>query len=152
MATPVELPKLGNTVEECIVSRWRKHKGEPVSAGEIIADVETDKATFELPAPVEGTLLELFFEEGSLVPVFTNLCVIGKAGESVDQFRPAFATPPNAEVATADKPGAPRAPDAPIASASAPSALEELRRDKPDKPLSPRARWFAQEHDFRPHR
>ena len=47
--------------------------------GEIIAEIETDKATFELAAPVDGTLLGAFFEEGALVPVFTNICVIGNA-------------------------------------------------------------------------
>src|SRR5687767_13852291 len=88
MATPVEIPKLGNTVEECIVASWRKRKGDAVSAGEVIAEIETDKATFEVPSPIDGTLLEIFFEEGALVPVFTNLFVVGEPGESVDAFRP----------------------------------------------------------------
>jgi len=51
MATPVEVPKLGNTVEECLIAKWRKHKGEQVSAGEVVAEIETDKATFEVTAP-----------------------------------------------------------------------------------------------------
>ena len=93
MATPVEMPKLGNTVEECLVSRWVKRKGEAVSAGDLVAEIETDKATFEVTAPVDGTLLETFFEEGALVPVFTNLFVIGEAGESVESFRPGTAGP-----------------------------------------------------------
>jgi len=88
MATPVELPKLGNTVEECIVSRWAKHPGDAVAAGDLVAEIETDKATFELEAPVEGTVLATFFEEGALVPVFTNLFVIGEPGEDVEAFRP----------------------------------------------------------------
>ena len=77
MATPVEVPKLGNTVEECLVARWCKRKGDPVSAGDVVAEIETDKATFEVTAPVDGTVLETFFDEGALVPVFTNLFVIG---------------------------------------------------------------------------
>src|SRR5436189_1378464 len=93
MATPVEAPKLGNTVEEVIVSRWAKRKGDSVSAGELVAEIETDKATFELTAPADGVLLETFFEEGALVPVFTNLFVIGAPGESVDSFRPGSAAP-----------------------------------------------------------
>src|SRR5581483_9149396 len=88
MATPVELPKLGNTVEECLIANWRKRKGDQVAAGDVLADIETDKTMFELPAPVAGTVLETFFEPGALVPVFTNVCVIGQAGESVDAFRP----------------------------------------------------------------
>ena len=71
MATPVEAPKLGNTVEECLVSRWVKRKGETVSAGELVLEIETDKATFEVTSPVNGTLLETFFDEGAFVPVFT---------------------------------------------------------------------------------
>lgn len=83
MATPVEAPKLGNTVEECIVAKWRKQKGEAVAAGDVIVDIETDKATFELTAPVGGTMLETFFPEGALVAVFTNLCVIGEPGKAL---------------------------------------------------------------------
>src|SRR2546428_10907254 len=74
MATPVELPKLGNTVEECLVTRWIKQKGEAVSAGDVVAEIETDKTTFDVTTPVAGIVLEIFFEEGALVPVFTNLC------------------------------------------------------------------------------
>jgi pyruvate dehydrogenase E2 component (dihydrolipoamide acetyltransferase) len=54
MATPVEMPKLGNTVEECLLAKWTEKKGEKVSAGETIAEIETGKATFELAAPVDG--------------------------------------------------------------------------------------------------
>ena len=88
MATPVEAPKLGNSVEECLISRWIKRTGDAVSTGDIVAEVETDKATFEITAPVGGTLLATFFDEGALVPVFTTVCVIGAPGEAVDPFRP----------------------------------------------------------------
>src|SRR5436190_15162836 len=88
MATPVEAPKLGNSVEECLISRWVKRKGESVSAGDVVAEIETDKATFEVTSPVDGVLLESFFDEGALVPVFTNLFVVGAAGESAEAFRP----------------------------------------------------------------
>src|SRR2546427_810408 len=83
MATPVELPKLGNTVEECLVTRWIKRKGESVSAGDVVAEIETDKTTFDVTAPVAGTVLEIFVEAGAIVPVFTKLCIIGNPGESV---------------------------------------------------------------------
>ena len=66
-----------------------KAEGDAVSAGEVVAEIETDKATFEVTAPVGGTVLETFFEEGALVPVFTNLFVIGEPGEDVAAFRPA---------------------------------------------------------------
>src|SRR3982751_2555194 len=88
MATPVEAPKLGNSVEECLISRWVKRKGESVAAGDVVAEIETDKATFEVTSPVGGVLLESFFDEGALVPVFTNIFVVGAPGESFESFRP----------------------------------------------------------------
>jgi pyruvate dehydrogenase E2 component (dihydrolipoamide acetyltransferase) len=142
MAVPVEVPKLGNTVEECILARWQKKKGDLVSAGDGIAEIETDKATFELTAPVGGTILELFFEEGALVPVFTTLCVIGKAGESVEAFRPGAssvsgpATPAAISVQRVEQRKV--APEAPVPS---PARIGVL---------SPRARRFAEEHSFHP--
>src|SRR4029450_8860629 len=98
MATPVELPKSGNTVEECVIGRWVKQAGEPVSPGDVLAEVETDKATFEITAPVGGTLLATFFDEGALVPVFTTVCVIGAAGEDVEPFRPGAVRSPQSPV------------------------------------------------------
>src|SRR3982750_923961 len=88
MATPVEAPKLGNSVEELLISRWVKRKGEPVAAGDVVAEIETDKATFEVTSPVDGVLLESFFDEGALVPVFTNMFVVGKEGEEIESWRP----------------------------------------------------------------
>src|SRR5271157_3143949 len=106
MAIPVEVPKLGNTVEECLIAKWRKHKGDAVSAGEVVAEIETDKATFEVTAPADGTVLETFFEEGALVPVFTNLFVMGEVGESVDAFRPQGAAAPASAAAKEAAPAA----------------------------------------------
>src|SRR3954452_14156919 len=93
MATPVEVPKLGNTVEECLIARWAKRKGDSVLEGDVVAEIETDKATFEVTAPLSGMLLDMFFEEGELVPVFTNLFVIGQPGESTESFRPSSPRP-----------------------------------------------------------
>jgi pyruvate dehydrogenase E2 component (dihydrolipoamide acetyltransferase) len=136
MAVPVEVPKLGNTVEECLIAKWRKQTGETVSAGEVVAEIETDKATFEVVSPVDGTLLAKFFEEGMLVPVFTNLFVVGEKGESVDAFRPAaaVATAPGAPEARQGTPAAAVAPTPPAAAAPTVSGR-----------LSPRARRFARE-------
>ena len=60
MATPVEIPQLGTTVEECVLTRWLKKKGDAVAAGDVIAEIETDKATFELHAPAAGTILAVY--------------------------------------------------------------------------------------------
>src|ERR1035437_10148029 len=92
--TPVEVPKLGNTVEECMVGEWRKQKGDRVTAGEVIAEIETDKTTFEITAPVSGTILDIFFTQGSLVPLFPKLCMTGKPGKNPEAPGPAPAGGP----------------------------------------------------------
>ncbi len=150
------MPKLGNTVEQCLLGRWVKRAGDTVEAGELIAEIETDKATFELVAPVGGTVLEVFFNEGDLVPVYTNVCVIGKPGESTEEFRPrkdaaAAAPVEQQEVKTAlVQPQAARAEAAavqPQARAEAPTFAAP--RDGEVR-VSPRARRFAAERGIDP--
>lgn len=145
MAVAVEIPKLGNTVEECLISKWLKEEGQPVSAGEPVVEIETDKTSFEVEAPIDGTLLARFFQKGALVPVFTKLFVVGNPGESVDAFRPQgegaaaasdLETPRAQETHAEDRPVARAASEGPAASASG--------------PMSPRARRFAEEHNFHP--
>jgi pyruvate dehydrogenase E2 component (dihydrolipoamide acetyltransferase) len=148
MATPVELPKLGNTVEECILFRWAKHPGDAVAAGDVVAEIETDKAAFELTAPVEGTVLATFFEEGALVPVFTNMFVIGKPGEDVEEFRPKAATASSS--APAKMGGTAPAATASAAPATATQDRASIVSALSPGALSPRARRFAREHDFFP--
>src|SRR5665647_1370697 len=88
MATVVIMPKQGQSVESCIITEWNKKKGDQVTKGELLFAYETDKASFEEGAPVDGILLDLFYEVGDEVPVLTNVCVIGAAGESTDAYRP----------------------------------------------------------------
>lgn len=137
MATPVEVPKLGNSVEECIIGRWLKHPGDAVAAGDVVAEIETDKTTFEVTAPVGGKLLAAFFDEGAVVPVFTNFFVVGDAGENPDAFRPQAAGA--VAVATAVPAPVPVSAKA----AAAPVVTGPVR-------MSPRARRFAEVHNFHP--
>jgi len=88
MAIPVIMPRQGQSVESCIISKWHKKKGDKVKIGDLLFTYETDKATFDEEAKVEGTLIEVFFEEGDDVPVLTNVCVIGEEGESAAEFDP----------------------------------------------------------------
>jgi pyruvate dehydrogenase E2 component (dihydrolipoamide acetyltransferase) len=88
MATPILLPKQGNTVETCSLLRWIKKKGDSVRRGDILCEVETDKAMFEIDAPEDGVLLELFYNEGDDIPVLTNIAVVGKPGEDYSEFLP----------------------------------------------------------------
>jgi len=89
MAQPVIMPKQGQSVETCMLTEWFKQKGEEVSKGDLLFSYETDKAAFEEEAKTNGILLELFYDVGDEVPVLSNVAVIGKKGEPVDEFRPA---------------------------------------------------------------
>jgi pyruvate dehydrogenase E2 component (dihydrolipoamide acetyltransferase) len=88
MATPIIMPKQGQSVESCIITEWYKKKGDAVSPGDILFSYETDKASFEEEATVEGTLLEIFFKDGDEVPVLTNVAVVGEEGEDAGSFAP----------------------------------------------------------------
>jgi pyruvate dehydrogenase E2 component (dihydrolipoamide acetyltransferase) len=89
MSTAVIMPKQGQSVETCIITRWFKSKGESVSIGDILFSYETDKASFDLESPVEGILLDIFFGDGAEVPVLENVAVIGKRGETIESFNAA---------------------------------------------------------------
>ena len=86
MANAVIMPRQGNTVESCIVTKWHKKKGDKVAVGDILFTYETDKATFDEEASAAGTILEIFFQEDDDVPVLSNMCVIGDEGEDISEF------------------------------------------------------------------
>ncbi len=81
MATLVILPKQGQSVESCIITEIRKKKGDAVKKGDVLFTYETDKASFEEESPVEGVVLECFYNEGDEVEVLLNMMVIGDEGE-----------------------------------------------------------------------
>ncbi len=95
MAQAIVMPKLGNTVESSIILSWQVEIGDQVGLGDILCEVETDKATLEVESSIEGTLLARFFEEGDDVPVLENIAVIGEAGESYAEFTPGIAQAPS---------------------------------------------------------
>ena len=80
------MPKQGQSVESCILTELKKRKGDKVAVGDILFAYETDKASFEEESKFEGTVLEVFFNEGDEVSVLANVMVIGEPGESVEQF------------------------------------------------------------------
>lgn len=104
MAIPVIMPKQGQSVETCIITRWFKNKGDRVSSGDLLFSYETDKAAFEMESPGDGILLETFFDEGAEVPVLMNVAVIGKPGESVSAFIPGAAKTADKVTAISAKP------------------------------------------------
>lgn len=134
MAVPVIMPRQGQSVESCIIAAWHKKKGDLVKKGDILFTYETDKATFDEETPADGTLLEVFFEEGDDVPVLTNVCVIGETGEDISGFRPSGIKDITAETAVeAEK-------DAGMAAGMAGTEAKEGARPAEDAAAAPMAR------------
>src|SRR3954465_8618869 len=77
----LQMPKLSDTMTEGTLVAWRKKKGDKVTAGEVIAEIETDKATMEWESPEDGTLTEIYVEEGGKVNVGEKIAFIGGEGE-----------------------------------------------------------------------
>ena len=129
---PVIMPRQGNTVESCVITEWHKAVGDEVRVGDQLFSYETDKAAFDCEAEVAGTLLAIFYEEGSDVPCLDNVCVIGEPGANPEAFRP------GAEVPAAAAPAAPAVEAAPAAElAEAPVVVGDLK-------ISPRAKKLAE--------
>lgn len=142
MATPVIMPRQGQSVESCLIGKWHKKAGDPVKAGDLLFTYETDKATFDEAAKVDGILLATFFAEGDDVPCLTNVCVIGTAGESTAEFNPnGGATPTTAApeaAAPVATPATPAAPAATAAPAAAPVARPATSGPKATPVIMPR--------------
>jgi pyruvate dehydrogenase E2 component (dihydrolipoamide acetyltransferase) len=77
----IQMPKLSDTMTEGTLVAWKKKKGDQVSAGEVLAEIETDKATMEWESPEDGTLTEIYVEEGGKVNVGDKIAFIGGEGE-----------------------------------------------------------------------
>ncbi|MDR3210341.1 MAG: 2-oxo acid dehydrogenase subunit E2 [Planctomycetota bacterium] len=116
MAVFVQMPKQGNTVEECLLVEWRVREGDSVKTGDILCAIETDKASFEVESTASGTVLKLLATAGELVPVLANIVAIGAAGEAVDAATAAAPAPaaPAASVAAAPAPAPVSPPAAPV--------------------------------------
>ena len=157
MAQAVIFPKLGQTMEEGAIVKWLKKEGDPVAKGDILFEIETDKANLEVESFFEGVLLKIYIREGVTVPVNTVVAYVGAAGEKVPDQPPKTETPaaaapvapaatPAPAVAPAPQPAAVPAP-APVAAAPA-----AVLAPKPAAPvaaarlvISPRAKALAKD-------
>jgi pyruvate dehydrogenase E2 component (dihydrolipoamide acetyltransferase) len=83
MAIVVNMPRLSDTMEEGVVAQWLKKVGDSIVEGDILAEIETDKATMEFESFNEGTLLYIGVQEGESAPVDTLLAIIGDKGEDI---------------------------------------------------------------------
>ena len=106
MAYELKMPQLGLTMEEGTLSKWLKHEGDTVKAGEVVAEITTDKLTNELTSEQDGIMLKLVAQEGDDISVKGTLAWIGQAGEAVPGAAPAAvaAAVPQAPAAPAAAP------------------------------------------------
>jgi pyruvate dehydrogenase E2 component (dihydrolipoamide acetyltransferase) len=86
LATLVVMPKQGNTVESCLLTKWLKREGDAVKTGEPLFAYETDKSAFEEAAQGDGTVLKILRAEGDDVPVLEGVCVLGNTGEDISEL------------------------------------------------------------------
>src|SRR5215211_5222572 len=84
MAETISMPKLGFDMAEGTLVRWVKQVGENINKGDVLAEIETDKATVEVESSASGVILQLMVDQGSVVPVNAPIAVIGAEGEKVD--------------------------------------------------------------------
>lgn len=104
MAEIVYMPKLSDTMTEGVVAGWNKKVGENVQSGEVLAEIETDKATMEFESFYDGVLLHIGVEKGATAPVNAVLAIIGQKGEDVQKIlAEAAAVAPATEVAEEKK-------------------------------------------------
>ena len=83
MAEIVRMPKLSDTMTEGVVAEWHKKVGEQVETGEVLAEIETDKATMEFESFQDGVLLHIGVDKGATAAVDSILAILGEAGEDV---------------------------------------------------------------------
>ncbi len=162
MAQAVIFPKLGQTMEEGAIVKWLKREGDAVAKGDILFEIETDKANLEVESFFEGTLLKILVPPGVTVPVNTVVGYVGAAGEAVPDRPPAVPSVPTvATVPTVPTvstvptvPTAPTAPTAPIApvAPTAPPAPATLPARPSRLIISPRARALARDKAIDPAR
>ena len=127
------MPKLGNTVESSVILSWKVKPGDVVKADTVLCEIETDKATMDVPAGLEGTVLALLHKEGDDVPVLEPIAVIGAPGEPIGEPAPEKKSSESEPAAQTARPAQPS-----LANHSAPTTEPATA----EKHASPRA-WQA---------
>lgn len=138
MATLVIMPRQGQSVESCVITAFNKKVGDMVEKGDVLFSYETDKSSFDEPAPEAGKILAIFREEGDDVPCLENVLVIGNDGEDISAFIPkAEADEAPAAAPVVEEKKEEKAPEAAPIVAEATASGEALS-------ISPRARLLAE--------
>jgi pyruvate dehydrogenase E2 component (dihydrolipoamide acetyltransferase) len=142
MADYIVMPKLGFDMREGVLNTWLKQVGDSVSKGEVVAEIESDKATLELESQVAGTLLHLLHQPGDVVPVGANMAIVGEQGEDIAAMTSGngaatAAQQPKPATAPEAAPPVP-APESPAKAQPAPAQAEGVEEEE-SYPPAPRA-------------
>jgi len=121
MAEIVRMPKLSDTMTEGVVAEWHKNVGDQVESGEVLAEIETDKATMEFESFQDGVLLHIGVDKGATAAVDSILAILGEAGEDVSGLLAAEAEAPAAAAPSPEPAPAPAPAPAPVEAAPAPA-------------------------------
>ena len=121
MAEIVRMPKLSDTMTEGVVAEWHKNVGDQVESGEVLAEIETDKATMEFESFQDGVLLHIGVDKGATAAVDSILAILGEAGEDVSGLLAAEAEAPAAAAPAPEPAPAPAPAPAPVEAAPAPA-------------------------------
>src|ERR1700685_3992072 len=135
MSKILEMPKLSPTMEEGVLSTWHKKEGDTVGVDDLLAEVETDKATMEFRAFDKGTLLKILVPAGSQVKLGQPVAIVGNPGEDVTSLASGALPPPPPPAAPAPSPEVAAAPPSPAPAPAPPQA--EPSPDKPVETLAP---------------
>jgi pyruvate dehydrogenase E2 component (dihydrolipoamide acetyltransferase) len=148
MAEIVKMPKLSDTMEEGVVAKWHKKVGDKVKSGELLAEIETDKATMDFESFQDGVLLYIGVEEGKAAPIDSILAILGAAGEDYKAILAsdsAKAVAPKEETAEVITPTPPPAPKPAVSSSIPSSAPAPVSNDDSRVKASPLAKKLATE-------
>lgn len=138
MAEPIQMPKLGFDMAEGTLVKWVKNPGDTINKGDVIAEIETDKATIEIETSASGVLLKHLANPGEVVPVGADIALVGQAGEAVEG-----GAAPQPKAVAAPAPAEQTAPAEPAAPAAAPSLPRGNGQEGGRVKASPLARKIA---------
>ncbi|MBL0911007.1 MAG: pyruvate dehydrogenase complex dihydrolipoamide acetyltransferase [Bacteroidia bacterium] len=147
MAEIVRMPKLSDTMTEGVVAKWHKKVGDKVKAGDLLADIETDKATMEFESFQDGVLLHQGVNEGATAPVDSILAILGKEGEDISALLKEGGAPAKEtrKEEPADKKEETKGEEAPAKTESAPAAEQQETASDSRVKASPLAKSIAKD-------
>ncbi|MEX0326846.1 MAG: dihydrolipoamide acetyltransferase family protein [Puniceicoccaceae bacterium] len=152
MAEIIEMPKLSDTMTSGTLIKWLKSEGDAVSSGDMIAEVETDKATMEVECFEDGVLLKQYIQEGDSVEIGSPICAVGEEGEEAPEAEVKTASPDAAEEEADEESEEPEEDQAPAVAEESESATEPAPSPAPSSTtdggrikISPLARKIAEE-------